>query len=76
MTDYFDRASEQEEHDRKIALKAQLGRSAIGGYTVADSATECNDCDAPIPMKRREAVPGCRFCVDCQGHREKAFYER
>lgn len=26
----------------------------------------CEDCDAPIPSARRQAVPGVRLCVDCQ----------
>lgn len=27
-------------------------------------------CGIDIPEARRLAVPGCRFCVDCQGLRE------
>ncbi|AWH51621.1 DksA/TraR family C4-type zinc finger protein [Isoptericola jiangsuensis] len=26
----------------------------------------CEECDAPIPLARREAVPGVRLCVACQ----------
>ena len=26
----------------------------------------CEECDAPIPAARREAVPGVRLCVACQ----------
>jgi len=26
----------------------------------------CEECDAPIPEARRNAVPGVRLCVDCQ----------
>lgn len=28
--------------------------------------THCEECDAPIPAARREAVPGVRLCVQCQ----------
>lgn len=28
--------------------------------------THCEDCDAPIPEARRQAVPGVRLCVACQ----------
>jgi phage/conjugal plasmid C-4 type zinc finger TraR family protein len=28
--------------------------------------THCEECDAPIPAARREAVPGVRLCVRCQ----------
>jgi len=26
----------------------------------------CNDCGDPIPEARRKALPGVRYCVDCQ----------
>ena len=26
----------------------------------------CEECDAPIPQARRDAVPGVRLCVACQ----------
>ncbi|MGQ4583408.1 DksA/TraR family C4-type zinc finger protein [Lysobacter sp. F60174L2] len=28
--------------------------------------THCEECDAPIPEARREAVPGVRLCITCQ----------
>lgn len=31
-----------------------------------ESAHQCAECDAEIPQKRREAVPGVRLCLDCQ----------
>lgn len=30
------------------------------------SATHCGDCDEPIPERRRQAIPGCQRCTDCQ----------
>jgi phage/conjugal plasmid C-4 type zinc finger TraR family protein len=33
--------------------------------------THCEDCDAPIPAARREAVPGVRLCVACQEAEDK-----
>lgn len=30
------------------------------------SLTHCQECDAPIPQARREAMPGVRLCVPCQ----------
>jgi phage/conjugal plasmid C-4 type zinc finger TraR family protein len=36
-----------------------------------ESAEECDDCGEPIPRKRREALPGVRTCVACQGIRDK-----
>jgi phage/conjugal plasmid C-4 type zinc finger TraR family protein len=35
-----------------------------------ESALECESCRSDIPEARRLAVPGCRFCVECQGLRE------
>jgi phage/conjugal plasmid C-4 type zinc finger TraR family protein len=35
-----------------------------------ESALECESCGIDIPEARRRAVPGCRYCVDCQGIRE------
>jgi phage/conjugal plasmid C-4 type zinc finger TraR family protein len=37
-----------------------------------DGAEECDDCGEAIPKKRREALPGVRTCVVCQGLRDKA----
>ncbi|WP_395683659.1 DksA/TraR family C4-type zinc finger protein [Dokdonella sp.] len=30
------------------------------------SLSQCEECDAPIPKARRDAVPGVRLCVICQ----------
>lgn len=30
------------------------------------TGTACQDCDEEIPLKRRQALPGCRRCIDCQ----------
>ncbi|MBI3712610.1 MAG: TraR/DksA C4-type zinc finger protein [Burkholderiales bacterium] len=76
MTDIFDRASELEEKTRERALAAQAQRAALTGKTVADSATECQDCGEDIPLKRRKAMPGCQRCITCQARKEKEFYER
>lgn len=31
----------------------------------------CVDCGDPIPEERRQAVPGCRRCYDCQTRVER-----
>ena len=31
-----------------------------------DAGTDCLDRGEDIPAARRAAIPGCRFCVDCQ----------
>jgi len=35
------------------------------------SLSNCEECDAPIPEARREAVPGVRLCVTCQSEHDK-----
>ncbi|WP_028920281.1 DksA/TraR family C4-type zinc finger protein [Pseudoxanthomonas suwonensis] len=35
----------------------------------------CEECDAPIPLARRRAMPGVRLCVPCQeAHDEEAAF--
>lgn len=31
-----------------------------------ESAEECDECGDEIPLARREALPGVRYCVACQ----------
>ena len=59
MTDQFDRAQQLEEMAREIALKKHRTFKAV-------SRVYCEDCDAPIPEKRRQLIPGVNRCVDCQ----------
>jgi RNA polymerase-binding transcription factor DksA len=30
------------------------------------SLTHCEECDSEIPQARQKAIPGVRFCVQCQ----------
>ena len=36
-----------------------------------ESLKKCDECDAPIPEARREAVPGVRLCITCQSELDK-----
>ncbi|MGB3223682.1 MAG: TraR/DksA family transcriptional regulator [Desulforhopalus sp.] len=58
--DILDRAKELEEE--------QLARSLAFRIDVPLGPDRecCIECDEPIPLKRREALPGCQLCVDCQ----------
>ena len=51
MTDQFDRAQQLEEMQREIALKKHRTFKAV-------SRLYCEDCDAPIPEKRRQMIQG------------------
>lgn len=64
MTDQFDRAQQLEEMHREIALKKHRTFKAV-------SRLCCEDCDAPIPEKRRQTIQGVTRCVLCQEREEK-----
>ncbi|SCY71080.1 TraR/DksA family transcriptional regulator [Desulfoluna spongiiphila] len=66
--DICDKANDYADHLNRNALANQLakGRSPVG-----DSFTECVDCGEPIPIKRRQAMPGCVRCVSCEARHEK-----
>jgi phage/conjugal plasmid C-4 type zinc finger TraR family protein len=36
-----------------------------------ESLKNCEECDAPIPEARRDAVPGVRLCIGCQSERDE-----
>ena len=38
-----------------------------------ESAEECYDCGEPIPLKRRQALPGVRTCISCQSERDRTI---
>jgi phage/conjugal plasmid C-4 type zinc finger TraR family protein len=62
MADFADRASALSEQYLTQALAARAARSAAP----AESAIECEECGDEIPEKRRQAVPGCTRCIECQ----------
>ena len=64
MTDQFDRAQQLEEMQREIALKKHRTFKAV-------SRLYCEDCDAPIPEKRRQMIQGVTRCLTCQELEEK-----
>lgn len=66
MSDPADLANDYAEQFLQRSLDAQ--RQAAGQVT--GGALECEDCDVVIPQARREALPFCSTCVDCQSVRE------
>lgn len=66
MTQFIDRASKREEEFLSDALAEQRRRAGLEGKTVADSAEYCEECEEPIPQKRREAYPGTQLCANCK----------
>lgn len=67
MPDLVDRAQAREAEMLADALQEHRLRAAA---PVA-SQEDCEDCGCRIPAARREAVPGCVRCVDCQGFFEE-----
>ncbi|WP_339486807.1 DksA/TraR family C4-type zinc finger protein [Pseudomonas sp. EL_65y_Pfl2_R95] len=45
---------------------------ARGQLPQGESLSRCEECDAPIPQARREAIKGVRLCVVCQAEQDKA----
>lgn len=66
--DQMDIAAEIEASAREAAL--QQVRARAGGCHVR---SHCEDCGAPIPPERQEAVPGCTRCVLCQTYFEEGW---
>jgi phage/conjugal plasmid C-4 type zinc finger TraR family protein len=57
----------QDQIDATVASGVQLAKSRL---PAGESLTHCQECEAPIPEARRQAVPGVRCCVSCQSERE------
>lgn len=67
-------ASDGAEHEQIEATIndaiALAQRNLPQGKTLADSAEFCEECDAPIPLARRQAILGVQYCVNCQSKLE------
>ncbi|MDR2551437.1 MAG: TraR/DksA C4-type zinc finger protein [Desulfobulbus sp.] len=59
--DEVDIAQELQDAQLRRALMAQSYALPKG-----ETASECDECDEPIPEERRQAMPGCRLCIACQ----------
>ncbi|WP_373332240.1 DksA/TraR family C4-type zinc finger protein [Thiopseudomonas alkaliphila] len=53
----------QEQIDDSIDDAVQRARRQL---PQGESLSHCEECDAPIPEARRQALPGVRLCVPCQ----------
>ncbi len=58
----------QEQIDSTIEDAVQRARSQL---PKGESLAHCEECDAPIPEARRQAVPGVRLCVNCQAQADR-----
>lgn len=64
MPDLFDHASGIETQFTKMALANQLERAKQAA--AQESEEFCLECGEEIPEARRNAVPGCKYCIECQ----------
>jgi phage/conjugal plasmid C-4 type zinc finger TraR family protein len=64
MADSMDYSQETQ----ALLLETQIANARQS--SALPSAFVCEECDAPIPAARREAVPGVYTCVGCQHIRE------
>jgi len=53
----------QDQIDASVEDAVQQARSKLGN---GKSASHCVECEASIPEKRRQAVPGVQMCIQCQ----------
>ena len=58
----------QDQIDASVEDAVARARSRL---TSGDSAEFCEECDAPIPEARREAIPGVKLCINCQSKAEE-----
>ncbi|HCF2340909.1 TraR/DksA C4-type zinc finger protein [Pseudomonas paraeruginosa] len=65
MADLADRANEL------VLARLDGLLAARPALVIRESAEECQDCSEPIPQARRQAVPGCNRCIDCQARHER-----
>lgn len=66
--DFADYGADAEELFRQQALATQKALARLVNRPAGESAKWCEGpaCGARIPEARRRAVPGARFCVECQ----------
>jgi len=64
--DDVDRAQAINEAHIQEALDARLWSLSNLRTDIHTSRTTCLDCQKEIPEARRQAVPGCLRCIDCQ----------
>ncbi|ELC9554498.1 TraR/DksA C4-type zinc finger protein [Vibrio alginolyticus] len=69
MADVIDHACGIETQFTEVALANQLARAKQ--IEKRESAHECGECGDSIPEKRRQKVPGCIYCTQCQSELER-----
>ena len=60
----------------EASIEDELMRMKLQAVPSGTSRSHCAECDEPIPEQRRQAIPGVRLCIDCQGGRERGAVQR
>jgi phage/conjugal plasmid C-4 type zinc finger TraR family protein len=58
----------QDQIDASVGDAVKLARSRL---PEGEGSSICEECEEPIPLARRKAMPGVRLCVSCQQALEK-----
>ena len=58
----------QEQIDATVEDAVSRARADLAA---GEGRLDCEDCGAPIPERRRQAVPGVRRCVTCQSEEDQ-----
>lgn len=58
----------QEQIDASTEDSVEQARSQL---PAGESLTHCAECGETIPQARREALPGVRYCIECQTELDK-----
>lgn len=58
----------QDQIDASVEDAVRQARSKL---STGESAKTCVECEASIPEKRRQAVPGVQLCIGCQQELDK-----
>ncbi|MDW3637956.1 TraR/DksA family transcriptional regulator [Vibrio sp. 1291-1] len=69
MSDVIDHASGLETQFTEVAIANQLARAKQ--MEQRERAQECGECGVPIPEERRQKVPRCKYCTQCQSNIER-----
>ena len=58
----------QDQIDASVDDAVKLARSQLPS---GNGLENCEDCDAKIPLARRQVIPGVRLCVSCQSEQDE-----
>jgi phage/conjugal plasmid C-4 type zinc finger TraR family protein len=57
---------DQAQHQCEMIIVDQIRNARVRNQMNAEGRVKCEECGKKIPVKRRKAVPGCRYCMPCQ----------